>query len=78
MQLAEPPEPSVVDARSLWLLSPAVREALPHDWMRVALDRWRCPVWDGGRIVDRLNANELELLSDEEKAEARQEGSAAG
>jgi hypothetical protein len=65
----------VVDGRSLWMLSPAVREALPHAWMQEAYDRWRATVRDGGRAVDRLNANELEVLSEEGKAEARREGS---
>jgi hypothetical protein len=44
--------------------------------MRKSYDRWRVTVRDGGRIVDRLNANELERLTDEAKAEARREGSA--
>jgi hypothetical protein len=34
-------------------------------------------VRDGGRLVDRLNANELELLDEEHKARARREGSAS-
>jgi len=29
-------EPAVADGRNAWQLDPAVREALPHDWMRVA------------------------------------------
>ena len=76
---APPPteEPAVIDGRSLWMLSPGVREALPKDWMRAAYDRWRGTVRDGGRAVDRLNANELELLNEEQKARARREGSAS-
>ena len=65
----------MIDGRSLWMLSPGVWEALPKDWMRAAYDRWRGTVRDGGRAVDRLNANELEVLSEAEKEEARREGS---
>ena len=32
---------SVVDVRGFWQLDPAVREALPSDWMKAAYDRWR-------------------------------------
>ena len=70
-------DPAVIDARSLWMLDPRVREALPHSWMRLGYDRWRATVRDGGRLVDRMNANELELLDEEARAAARQEGSAA-
>jgi hypothetical protein len=31
--------------------------------MRTALDRWRETVCDGGRGIDRMNANEMERLS---------------
>ena len=55
-------EPSVADVRHAWQLDPAVREALPHDWMKTAWDRWaetqklgdtledRYPGFDIGRI----------------------------
>ena len=55
-------EPSVVDVRSAWQLDPAVRGALPHEWMKIAWDRWaetqklgdtledRYPAWDIGHI----------------------------
>jgi hypothetical protein len=59
------------------MLHPSVRAALPHEWMRRGYDRWRAMVRDGGRLVDRLNANELELLDEEHKARARREGSAS-
>ena len=40
-------------------------------WMEAAYDRWRVTQKDGGRLVDRLNANEMERLSPEELEEAR-------
>ena len=55
-------EPSVADVRSSWQLDPAVREALPHEWMKTSWDRWaetqklgdtledRYPEFDIGRI----------------------------
>jgi hypothetical protein len=33
-------EPKVEDARMAWQLDPAVRDALPHEWMKTAYDRW--------------------------------------
>ena len=60
-------EPSVVDVRSAWQLDPAVREAMPHEWMKIAWDRWaannrlgytledRYPAWD----VNRIKAGEF-------------------
>eukprot|EP01052_Picozoa_sp_SAG31_P031186 SAG31_NODE_3279_length_4470_cov_48.789293_2_plen_104_part_00 len=69
--MAATDSPVMVDSRSIWMLGPAVAEALPYEWMRAGYDRWRMTVRDGGRLIDRLNANELEVLSEEEKAEAR-------
>ena len=55
-------DPSVADVRHAWQLDPAVREALPHEWMKTAWDRWaetqklgdtlkdRYPEFDIGRI----------------------------
>ena len=57
------PGPSrVVDARQRWKLSPEVRGALPTRWLREAYDQWRVGWKDGGRLIDRLNANERERL----------------
>ena len=33
-------EPLVADARDAWQLDPAVREALLHEWMKIAWNRW--------------------------------------
>ncbi len=46
-------EPSVADARSAWQLDPAVREALPHAWMKTAWDRWAATQKLGDTIEDR-------------------------
>ena len=73
--IAEAQQP--VDGRMLWALDPSVRGSLPTGWMRAAYDRWRATVRDGGRCVDRMNANELERLSDEERTRARALGSAS-
>ena len=64
-------EPAVIDRRQRWKLSPEVRDALPEPWMEAAYDRWRVTQKDGGRLADRLNANEMERLSPEELEEAR-------
>jgi hypothetical protein len=46
-------EPSVADARSAWQLDPAVREALPHEWMQTAWDRWAETQQLGDTLEDR-------------------------
>ena len=46
-------EPSVADARSAWQLDPAVREALPHEWMKTAWDRWAATQKLGDTLEDR-------------------------
>jgi len=46
-------EPSVVDVRSAWQLDPAVREAMPHEWMKIAWDRWAVAQKLGDTLEDR-------------------------
>ena len=46
-------EPAVADARSAWQLDPAVRSALPHEWMRTAWDRWAGTQKLGDTLEDR-------------------------
>ena len=46
-------EPKVADARSAWQLDPAVREALPHEWMKTAWDRWAATQKLGDSLEDR-------------------------
>jgi hypothetical protein len=45
--------PEVVDARHAWQLDPAVREALPHEWMKTAWDRWSATQKLGDTLEDR-------------------------
>lgn len=45
--------PKVEDARMAWQLDPAVREALPHEWMKVAYDRWAVTRKLGDTLEDR-------------------------
>jgi hypothetical protein len=46
-------EPKVEDARMAWQLDPAVREALPHEWMQTAYDRWAATRKLGDSLEDR-------------------------
>ncbi|MDA1191630.1 MAG: hypothetical protein O3A46_08110 [Candidatus Poribacteria bacterium] len=46
-------EPKVADARHAWQLDPAVREALPHEWMKTAWDRWAETQKLGDTLEDR-------------------------
>jgi hypothetical protein len=46
-------EPAVADARNAWQLDPAVREALPHAWMKTAWDRWAETQRLGDTVEDR-------------------------
>lgn len=46
-------EPQVADARSAWQLDPAVRDALPHEWMKTAWDRWAETQRLGDTLEDR-------------------------
>lgn len=46
-------EPKVEDARMAWQLDPAVREALPHEWMKKAWDRWAETRKLGDSLEDR-------------------------
>ena len=46
-------EPKVEDARMAWILDRAVRDALPHEWMRQAYDRWAENFRLGDSLEDR-------------------------
>ncbi len=46
-------EPKVEDARMAWMLDPAVRDALPHEWMKVAYDRYAETRKLGDALEDR-------------------------
>jgi hypothetical protein len=46
-------EPAVADARNAWQLDPAVRDALPEEWMKTAWDRWAEMQKLGDTVEDR-------------------------
>ncbi len=52
-------EPTVTDVRSAWQLDPAVREALPHEWMKTAWDRWAAKQKLGDTLEDRYPAFDI-------------------
>ena len=55
-------EPSVADVRQAWQLDPAVRAALPHDWMKIAWDRWAETQKLGDTLEDRYPEFDIERL----------------
>ncbi len=55
-------EPSVADARFAWQLDPAVREALPHEWMKTAWDRWAAKLKLGDRLEDRYAGFDIQRI----------------
>lgn len=66
-------EPKVADARFAWQLDPAVREALPHEWMKVAWDRWAEPLILGDTLEDRHTPWDVERIKAREKPDKGQE-----
>lgn len=46
-------EPKLEDARMAWTLDPAVRDALPHEWMKTAYDRYAATRKLGETLEDR-------------------------
>jgi hypothetical protein len=52
-------EPVVTDVRSAWQLDPAVRDALPHEWMKTAWDRWAATQRLGDTLEDRYTAFDI-------------------
>ena len=55
-------EPSVTDVRSAWQLDPAVREAMPHEWMKTAWDRWAAKQKLGDTLEDRYPSFDIERV----------------
>jgi hypothetical protein len=55
-------EPSVADARFVWQSDPAVREALPHEWMKTAWDRWAEKQKLGDRLEDRYSEFDIQQI----------------
>ncbi|MDA0837242.1 MAG: hypothetical protein O3B01_19330 [Planctomycetota bacterium] len=75
-------EPKVVDARSAWQLDPAVREALPHEWMKATWDRWADTVKLGDTLEDRYAGFDIERIKAGEvvgwRGELERQAAAAG
>ncbi len=57
-------EPSVADARFAWMLDPAVREALPHEWMKTAWDRWAERHRLGDTLEDRYSGFDIQQIKE--------------
>ena len=55
-------EPSVADVRHAWQLDPAVREALPHEWMKTAWDRWAETQKLGDALEDRYPKFDIQRI----------------
>ncbi len=75
-------EPTVVDARHAWQLDPAVREALPHEWMKTAWDRWAQTQKLGDTLEDRYPSFDIERIKAGEaigwRSELERQAAAAG
>ena len=75
-------EPEVCDARSAWQLDPAVREALPHEWMKIAWDRWAVTQKLGDTLEERYDAFDVARIKAGEvvgwRGELERQAAAAG
>ena len=75
-------EPSVADARQAWQLDPAVREALPHEWMKTAWDRWAETQKLGDTLEDRYAGFDIKRIKSGEvvgwRSELERQAAAAG
>lgn len=75
-------EPSVADARSAWQLDPAVRTALPHEWMKTAWDRWAATQKLGDTLEDRYAGFDIQRIKAGEvagwRSELERQAAAAG
>jgi hypothetical protein len=75
-------EPSVADARDAWQLDPAVREALPHEWMKTTWDRWAVTQKLGNTLEDRYPHFDIRRIKAGEvvgwRSELERQAAAAG
>lgn len=75
-------EPSVADARRAWQLDPAVRSALPNEWMKVAWDRWAETKKLGDTLEDRYAGYDVARIKGGEvvgwRTELERQAAAAG
>ncbi len=72
----------MADARSAWQLNPAVRAALPHEWMKTAWDRWAETQKLGDSLEDRYSKFDIEHIKAGEvvgwRSELEHQAAAAG
>ncbi len=75
-------EIEVTDARSAWQLDPAVRDALPHEWMKTAWDRWAETQKLGDTLEDRYAPFDIKRIKAGEvlgwRTELERQAAAAG
>ena len=75
-------EPAAADARHAWQLDPAVREALPHEWMKTAWDRWAETQRLGDTLEDRYAGFDINRIKSGEvvgwRSELERQAAAAG
>ena len=50
------------DARMAWQLDPAVRDAMPHEWMKTAWDRYAATRTLGASLEDRYAPWDIEQI----------------
>ena len=50
----------MLDSHGSWI--PAVREALPHEWMKTAWDRWAANHKLGDRLEDRYAGFDIQRI----------------
>lgn len=55
-------EPRVTDARWAFQLDPTVREAMPHEWMKTAWERWVQTQKLGGALEDRYSPWDIKRI----------------
>ena len=72
----------MADARNAWQLDPAVREALPHEWMQTAWDRWAETQKLGDTLEDRYAGFDIQRIKAGEvvgwRSELERQAAAAG
>jgi len=75
-------ERKVADVRNAWQLSPAVRGALPHEWMKTAWDRWAETQKLGDALEDRYPGFDIQHIKAGEvvgwRGELEQKAASAG
>jgi hypothetical protein len=75
-------EPTVADARFAWMLDPAVRDALSHEWMKTAWDRWAEKYKLGDTLEDRYAGFDIQRIKAGEvvgwQTELERQAAAAG